>query len=297
MPLMTTGKFFAETLKGYGIGHVFAVPAIFHSAMVAMEETGTVRVTPHHEMAAAYMADGYARAGRKPGICMGQAVGAGNVAAGLRDAYQTGSPVIAITGGPHPDSRYRYLYQIVEDFPMFQPVTKFNARVDKPARLADLLRQAFRAATTGAPGPVHLELPGRLGEGVQGEEDLASSSSRSTAGTPRTGRSPAEDQVRDVARLLAERGEAGDRRGRRRQRRQAPGPELVRLAETLSIPVATTPSGKGSIRRPSPLPRAGGHLRPRVRQPDPPQRPTWSSSWAVEPAGSPPATGDFRSRA
>ena len=103
---------------------------------------------------------------------MAQSVGAANVAAGLRDAFLSGSPVIAVTGGPHPDSRYKYLYQVIEDFPMFEPVTKFNARVDKPSRLADLLRQAFRVATTGSPGPVHLELPGRLGEGINGEGDF-----------------------------------------------------------------------------------------------------------------------------
>jgi len=68
----------------------FIVPAIFQQAMAAMEKTGIIRVTTHHEMAAAYMADGYARVGRKPGICMAQAVGAGNLAAGLRDAYQAG---------------------------------------------------------------------------------------------------------------------------------------------------------------------------------------------------------------
>jgi acetolactate synthase I/II/III large subunit len=252
MPKITTGGYLAETLKAHGIGHVFAVPAIFHSAMVAMEETGTVRVTPHHEMAAAFMADGYARAGRKPGICLGQAVGAGNVAAGLRDAYQTGAPVIAITGGPHPDSRYRYLYQIVEDFQMFQPVTKFNARVDKPERFPDLLRQAFRAATTGSPGPVHLELPGRLGEGAQGEIDAE------VIVEPQYGCYPAHrpeapaHQVAEAARILAGAERPVIVAGGGVTSSDA-GAELVRLAELLSIPVATTPNGKGAIPESHPL--------------------------------------------
>lgn len=121
---MSAGQFFARTLQAYGVTHVFILPAILHQAMVAKEETGITRVTTHHEMAAAYMADGYARAGRKPGICMGEAVGAAKLAAGLRDAYQSCSPVIAISGRPQPDSRYRHFYQVVEDFPMFAPVTK-----------------------------------------------------------------------------------------------------------------------------------------------------------------------------
>ena len=77
MPMMTTGQLFARTLEGYGVTHVFMVPAIFNQAMAAMEDSAITRVTTHHEMAAAYMADGYARAGRRPGVCMGQAVGAG----------------------------------------------------------------------------------------------------------------------------------------------------------------------------------------------------------------------------
>ena len=49
--------------------------------------------------------------------------------------------------------RYRHAYQEVEDFNQFDAVTKFSAQVDDVKRLPDLMRQAFRAATTGAPGP------------------------------------------------------------------------------------------------------------------------------------------------
>ena len=252
MPTMSTGQFFAETLEGYGVTHVFIVPAIFQQAMAAMEKTGITRVTTHHEMAAAYMADGYARAGRKPGICMGQAVGAGNLAAGLRDAYQAGSPVIAISGGPQPDGRYRYVYQVVDDFPMFTPVTKWNAMVQRPERLPDLLRQAFRAATTGAPGPVHLELPGRLGEQVHGEGDFVVLVEEPYTRYPAYRLLPEPDAVEKAVALLAAAERpvmvvgggitASDARA-----------ELVELAERLSIPVAVTMNGKENIPDDHPL--------------------------------------------
>ena len=246
MPLKTTGQFYAKTLEGYGTTHVFMVPAIFHQAMAAMEETSIKRVTTHHESSAAYMADGYARAGRKPGIAMGQAVGAGNLAAGLRDAYQACSPVIAVSGGPQPDSRYRYFYQVVEDFPMFTPVTKFNAVVQRPDRLPDLLRQAYRAATSGAPGPVHLELPGRLGEQVaaEGEFEVIVEEQFTRFPAYRTAADP--KLIEEAVRLLtaAERPvivvgggvTASDARA-----------ELVALAEKLSIPVASSLNGKENI--------------------------------------------------
>ncbi|MGE5620852.1 MAG: thiamine pyrophosphate-binding protein [Sphingomonadaceae bacterium] len=252
MAKTTTAELFAQTIQGHGISHIFMVPAIFHSAMAAMEDMGIRRVTTHHEIAAAYMADGYARAARKPGICMGQSVGAANLAAGLRDAFLSSSPVIAVTGGPQPDSRYRYLYQVIDDFPMFEPVTKFNAMVEKPTRLPDLLRQAFRMATTGTPGPVHLELPGRLGEGINGECEAAVVVEEQFSSFPAYRPEPIAGQVQQAARSLAsaERPVIVAGGGVIASGAQA---EVVRLAERLSIPVATSPTGKGTIPEDHPL--------------------------------------------
>jgi len=252
MPMMSTGRFFADTLQGYGVTHIFIVPAIFHQAMAALEGTGIHRVTTHHEMSAAYMADGYARAGRKPGFCMGQAVGAGNLAAGLRDAYQACSPVIAISGGPQPDSRYRYFYQVVEDFPMFAPVTKMNAMVQRPDRLPDLLRQAFRAATTGTPGPVHLELPGRLGEQVQGEGEFEVIVEEQFSRVPAHRMAADPLGVERAVALLAaaERPVIISGGGITISDARA---ELVELAEKLSIPVAVSMNGKENIADDHPL--------------------------------------------
>jgi acetolactate synthase I/II/III large subunit len=249
---MTTGRFFAQTLEGYGVTHVFIVPAIFHQAMTAMEETRIQRVTTHHEMAAAFMADGYARAKRGPGICMGQAVGSGNLAAGLRDAFQACSPVIAISGGPQPDARYRHFYQIVEDFPMFAPVTKLNATVPRPDRLPDLLRQAFRSATTGAPGPVHLELPGRLGEQVQAEGDFPVLVEEPFTRFPAYRIAPDPGDLARAAALLekAERPVIVAGGGVTASDARA---ELVALAERLSVPVAVTMNGKENIPDDHPL--------------------------------------------
>ncbi len=87
----STGEFFADVLQAQSITHIFLVPAVFPQAMAALEKTAIRRVTTHHEMAAAYMADGYARASRRVGICMSQAVGAAHIAAGLRDAHLSGS--------------------------------------------------------------------------------------------------------------------------------------------------------------------------------------------------------------
>jgi acetolactate synthase-1/2/3 large subunit len=153
MTQMTGSRLFAEMLESYGVSHVFYIPAIMLGGVAEMENMPIRRIMTHGEKSAAYMADGYARASRKPGICMAQQIGGSNLAAGLRDAYMAGSPVVALSGGPPVHAQYRNGYQEVQDLSQFDAVTKSNVRVDEVSRLPDLLRQAFRNATTGAPGP------------------------------------------------------------------------------------------------------------------------------------------------
>src|SRR5207344_113960 len=155
----------AEMLSGYGVTHVFMVPAVVRRTFVEMERrTQIKRIHCHGEKAAAYMADGYARASGKPGVCMAQVIGALNLAAGLRDAWLARSPIIAVTGGRDPKTKFRGVYQEVDDMPAFEPVTKYNATVDDVARIPDMLRHAFRVAVSGSPGPVHLQFRGNEGQ-------------------------------------------------------------------------------------------------------------------------------------
>src|ERR1700692_2020935 len=160
----------AEMLKGYGVTHVFHVPAVLRRSFVEMERRSDIkRLHVHGEKSAAYMADGYARATGRPGICMAQVIGALNLAAGLRDAWLAHSPVIAFTGGREPRYKFRKVYQEVDDVPAFEPVTKFNATVDAVERFPDMIRQAFRVAVSGTPGPVHLQFRGNEGQ-IDAEE-------------------------------------------------------------------------------------------------------------------------------
>src|SRR6266436_5317204 len=173
MARMTGAQVLAEMLQGYGVSHVFMVPAVLRRTFAEMEHrTKIKRIHTHGEKAAAYMADGYARASGKPGVCMAQVVGALNLAAGLRDAWLAHSPVIAFTGGRDPRTKFRNVYQEIDDVPAFEPVTKWNATVDAVERFPDMLRQAFRVATSGAPGPVHLQFRGNEGQLDQEEAEM-----------------------------------------------------------------------------------------------------------------------------
>jgi len=249
---MTGSRFFAEAMQSYGVTHVFFVPTIMLPALAEMEDMNIRRVMTHGEKAAAYMADGYARALRKPGICMAQTVGAANLAAGLRDAYLAGSPVIAITGGRQPETTYRHVYQEIEDLPMFNAVTKFNAQVDKVERLPDLLRQAFRAATSGAPGPVHLEMRGSHGHVVEEEGDLELIVEAPFLQYPAFRPEPEGERVREAARVLTGAQRPVIVAGGGVTASQAAS-EVMELAERLSIPVATSLNGKGTIPDDHPL--------------------------------------------
>lgn len=161
---MTKGStYLARTLKGYGLTHVFLVEAIVRQTLIEIEALGVTRVVTHSEKAAAYMADGYARAGRRPGVCLAQSVGAANLAAGLQDAYLAKSPVIAITGRKPPTFQHRNSYQELIHDPLFAPVTKYNVFASDPEQVPLYLRQCFREATTGCPGPVHLDVTNHAG--------------------------------------------------------------------------------------------------------------------------------------
>jgi len=98
----TTGaKFMAEALKASGVTHVFVAPAIAREALAELSQLGVKSIVTHGEKAAAYMADGYARAANRPAICFAQSVGTANLAAGLQDSYLTLSPLITMTGIVH----------------------------------------------------------------------------------------------------------------------------------------------------------------------------------------------------
>ena len=253
MPKTTGARYFAEVMKGYGITHAFFVPTILMDALAEMDELGIQKILTHGEKAAAYMADGYARAANRPALCMGQQIGASNIAAGLRDAYMAGAPVIAITGGPGTPGRYRHAYQEVEDFSQFDSMTKLNLQLDDVSRLPDLLRQLFRAATTGAPKPVHLRLRGSHGQGIECEADLPEPIiEKAYAAVPAYRPEPELERVKAALAVLAEAQRpiivAGG--GITASGAQA---ELVAFAEKLQIPVATSLNAKGAILDTHPL--------------------------------------------
>ena len=222
------------------------MPMVVTRALVEMEKVGIRRIVTHGEKAAAYMADGYARAAHRAGVCMAQNVGAANLAAGLQDAYLAGSPVIALTGRATSMQQYRHHYQEIDHVQPFAAVTKYNVTVDN-RQFPLLLRQAFRSATSGAP-------EGRSIWTCKGTLATWSWTSKRTwtwwwsalhprAALPqRAGDGHGPGCPADSGRGQS----AGHRSWRRRGILQAQR-EVVELAERLSIPVVTSLNAKGTI--------------------------------------------------
>jgi len=246
-------RLIADTLKGYGVTHIFYVEAIMRPAMVEIAGSRIKRIVAHSEKSAAYMADGYARISGKPGICMAQSVGAANLAAGLQDPYLGCSPVVAITGHRKPSAQHRNSYQEVVHGPLYEPVTKYNVGAINLEQLSVYFRQAFREASSGKPRPVHIDVLGHEGTDIcLLEEAVEVSVDEQYSQYPAIRFEPDESDVLKAVKAIteAERPVIVAGGGVRSSSAAA---ELVEFAEKLSIPVATSADGKGTIPEDHPL--------------------------------------------
>jgi acetolactate synthase I/II/III large subunit len=157
-----------------------------------------------------------------------------------------------MTGGRDPKTKFRKVYQEVDDIPAFEPVTKFNATIDDVSRIPDMLRQAFRVATSGTPGPVHLQFRGNEGQIDQEEAQMEPLVEPLFAGVPPFRPEPDSASVVAAMKVLQEAARPVIVAGGG-VRASGAAPELVALAERLGIPVATSLNGKDTIPGSHPL--------------------------------------------
>lgn len=249
----TAAEWLARALAAAGTSHVFFVDAIFRKVLIKLEKLGIQQVLTHTEQSAAYMADGYARIKRSPGVCFAQSVGAANLASSLQDAWLGQVPVLAITGRKRTAVQNRNAYQEIPHAPLFAPVTKFSAQVDASDHLQHNVQQAWRAAVTGTPRPVHIDVAGLQGEFVQDGPatpglDLDPKLFRSPPyrPVPSAGEiTEAVDAIRSAKRIAILAGSGATW--------SDAGPEVLALAQLLKAPVGTSHGGRGIIPTRHPL--------------------------------------------
>src|SRR6058998_13726 len=159
--LLTGAQILRRTLVDAGVDVMFGYPggAImpFYDALHGQKPR---HILVRHEQAAAHAADGYARAGKRVGVCVATSgPGATNLVTGLAAAYMDGSPVLAITGQVGRPMLGRDAFQETDVVGVTMPVTKHNVLVRDVEALADDVREAMAVAMEGRPGPVLVDVP------------------------------------------------------------------------------------------------------------------------------------------
>jgi len=244
-----------EMLKAYGVEVIFGVPGDTSLAMYeALHDSGEgIRhVMARDERSASFMADAYARISRKPGICECPS-GAGPLYSvpGIAEANASSIPVILLTSDIPLSGEGKSTITELDTAALFESITKWSYLVKSADKLPETIRRAFRIATTGCPGAVHLALPRETVKGnLSGEVSIyAEPECRSYPAYRTRG---ARVVLEKVVKLLrsAERPVIIAGGGANHSHADA---AIADLAEWLAAPVVTTISGQGIIADDHPL--------------------------------------------
>jgi acetolactate synthase-1/2/3 large subunit len=258
---MSGGKAAVEALAREGVEVVFGIPgganmpiydAIYDSQSLqhgSPNKRGIRHILARHEQSAAHMADGYARASGKVGVCMGTSgPGATNLMTGLATAYMDSSPVVAITGQVPSSVIGTDGFQETDVVGMATSITKYTFQ---PLRVKDVpysVKAAFYLATTRRPQPVLVDIPKDV---QQMEDDVEFPRS---VEFPNYGPLPAPDPtiLKTIARMMLESEHPAILAGGGVKAANA-YQELRALAELLLAPVVTSFMGKGVFPENHPL--------------------------------------------
>lgn len=241
-------------LQGHGVEVIFGLcgdtSLPWYDALQRLDH-GMRHVLTRDERSAGYMADVYARVSGKVGVCEGPSGGGATyILPAVAEANESSVPLLAITSDIGVGSRGRFALTELDQAALFRPVTKWNAVIDDARQLPRVFRRAFREATTGRGGAVHLGLPFDVQKApVEAEEVWAEE---------RFGSYPAERAGPDAAAVA--RAATAILTAARPVILCGGGPvlsgaaaEVQALAELLGAPVVTSISGKGSLPETHPL--------------------------------------------
>lgn len=253
----TAAEVLTEYLAGEGVEYLFGVPGGHLLALYdAVHRSAKVKsVLTKNEQGAGYMANGYARVAGRLGVCCGTVgPGATNLVSGVATAYMDSTPLLAVTAQVGTTAIGKGALQegagdgrTVDHVGLFRPITKYSAMVTRSVLVPEAVRKAIRIATSGRPGPVHLDLPSDVLKGEVEDPILPAERYRPTAAL---GADPGG--VAQAARLLAAAqrpallvGAGAIAAGAQQQ--------VLGLAERLGAPVATSLRGKGAFPEDHPL--------------------------------------------
>jgi len=250
MVKMTGGQALLEALTKQKVGVIFGIPGGAILPVYDLLYDSDIRhILMKHEQCAAHAADGYARACGRPGVCMATSgPGATNLVTGIANAYMDSSPIVAITGQVPRSMIGKDAFQEADIVGITTPITKYNFQVKKASEIPGTVKSAFYIATTGRPGPVLIDVPKDVqteSTEVEFEDDVEIRGYK-----PRYDPHPL--QVKKSAEMLMQAERPVILAGGGVILSNA-SPDLVKLAELLMAPVATSLMGKGCFPENHPL--------------------------------------------
>ncbi|MBD9375324.1 5-guanidino-2-oxopentanoate decarboxylase [Rhizobium sp. ARZ01] len=162
--MKTFGTYLVELLRTYDVDTVFGIPGVHTIELYrGLPGSGIRHITPRHEQGAGFMADGYARASGKPGVCfIITGPGLTNVATAVGQAYADSVPMLVISGvnalGAM-NSGDGFLHELPDQRQLMSQITAFSHTIVKLEELEGVLARAFAIFASARPRPVHIEIP------------------------------------------------------------------------------------------------------------------------------------------
>ena len=154
------GALLARALKDKGINKVFTLSGGFcNPAIEGFMECQIDVVNCPHEQIAGHLADGNTRITRKPSVCLVGPEGFTNAVPSMMEAWGERTPIIYITGSSSLKRQGSGGFKEIDDVSIAAPLTKYSASITDGTRIREFVDKAYRIATNGYPGAVHLSLP------------------------------------------------------------------------------------------------------------------------------------------
>lgn len=157
---MRGGALLAHAFKEKGVEHVFTLAGGFcNPALEGFMECQIPVINCPHEQVAGHLADGHTRITRKPTICLVGPEGFANAVPAMLEAWGERTPVIFVTGSSTLKRQGAGGFKEIDDVAIAAPLTKYSVQITDGNRISEFVERAWRTATSGYPGPVHLSLP------------------------------------------------------------------------------------------------------------------------------------------
>jgi acetolactate synthase I/II/III large subunit len=154
------GHLLARALHEKGVDHVFTLAGGFcNPALEGFMECQMPVINCPHEQIAGHLADGHTRLTRKPAVCLVGPEGFANAVPAMMEAWGERSPVIFVTGSSTLKRRGSGGFKEIDDVAIAAPLTKHSISITDGTRISEFVDRAWKIATSGYPGAVHLSLP------------------------------------------------------------------------------------------------------------------------------------------